>query len=391
MTKKITAPPQVDACCRTLREAGFAAHPVGGGVRDLLLGRAPTDWDVATSALPEQTVVLFPAAVPTGLRHGTVTVPTESGPIEVTTFRRESAYSDGRHPDSVSFVPNLSDDLSRRDFTVNAMALGADSSMIDLFGGLDDLAAGVLRCVGNPAARFEEDRLRMFRALRFAAQLDFILHPSLLAALETPYSTAGLAPERVRAEVEKALLSPRPEWAGKMGQLGLLEPWLGPVSAADTAPLAALPPLPLARWAGLVALWSAPHLPTALRLEGKLIRGLEGGWTLYQAGLPNCETGWRQALAQWGETPCRAAAWMAAVNGYPDAPAALEGVLGSHPCVAVGGLALSGGALAALGLSGPEIGMAQRALLAHVLVAPQDNTPARLMELLPPELFPEKG
>lgn len=156
-------PQAVQTVCGTLRRAGWEAYPVGGCVRDLLLGRTPGDWDVCTAAPPEAVEDLFPHTVPTGVKHGTVTVLTDGMAVEVTTFRREGGYADGRHPDAVTFDASLTQDLSRRDFTVNAMALSPDGAVIDPFGGRADLAAGLIRCVGRPEARFAEDALRMLR------------------------------------------------------------------------------------------------------------------------------------------------------------------------------------------------------------------------------------
>ena len=379
MTPTLTPPPGVAALCARLSAAGFAAYPVGGGVRDLLLGRAPEDWDVATAAPPEQILALFPGGVATGGVHGTVTVPTPGGPVEVTPFRREGGYRDGRHPGEVSFGVSLEEDLARRDFTVNAMALGPEGELLDPFGGLDDLNAGVIRCVGDPAQRFLEDRLRLFRALRLAAQLGFSLHPTVEAVLADAPSTAPLAAERVGAEVDKALGSPRPQWVGEMLRYGLLTPWLGD-RQADTAPLAGLPAAPLARWAGLAALVDDPALPEKLRRPGALCRGVSAGLGLLRAGLPEEERGWRHALSRWGEAPCRAAAFMALGDSAP--AALLERTLASRPPLTVRDLALSGGELAALGLSGREIGAAQARLLSHVLDCPGDNRRERLLELL---------
>lgn len=219
-------PAPVAACCGTLRRAGHEACPVGGCVRDLLLGRAPGDWDIATSARPEAVTALFERTVPTGLKHGTVTVLLGGMALEVTTFRGESGYSDGRHPDRVTFGVGLREDLARRDFTINAMALAPDGSVLDPFGGRADLARRLIRCVGEPERRFTEDALRMLRAVRFAAQLGFSLEARTAAAL------ASCAPllervsgERIRAELEKTLLSPHPSLgrpAGGAGNAGAL-------------------------------------------------------------------------------------------------------------------------------------------------------------------------
>lgn len=381
MTKLHPLPPHVAGCLTALRRAGYEAYPVGGGVRDLLLGRPAQDWDVATAALPAQVLALFPSARPTGLAHGTVTLPTPEGPIEITTFRGEGDYRDGRHPRQVRFGVGLEDDLARRDFTINAMALAPDGSVIDPLGGRADLEAGVLRCVGQPRRRFAEDRLRMFRALRLAAQLGFALHPDTAAALDHPPSTAPLAVERVGSEVEQALCSPRPAWVGEMLRRGLLEPWLGP-ARGETAPLRALPPQPLARWSGLAALLGDGALPEKLRRPKALSGPVALGWQLLQAGLPQDPRAWRHTLARHGREACQAAGCMALALGQAAPAAQLEQVLAARPCLSVRELALSGGALAGLGLSGPEIGRAQARLLAHVLDRPEDNRPQALLALL---------
>ena len=177
-------PAGVRHCLETLDRELYYAYPVGGCVRDLLLGRTPGDWDVCTDARPERVMELFPRTVPTGLKHGTVTVLTEDGPVEVTTFRREGGYADGRHPDAVDFDATLAEDLARRDFTINAMALDERGMVIDLYGGQMDLFRRLIRCVGDPDTRFAEDALRMLRAVRFAAQLGFSIEEGTLAAIK---------------------------------------------------------------------------------------------------------------------------------------------------------------------------------------------------------------
>ena len=157
-----------DAIIKTLEDAGFEARYVGGCVRDTLLDRPIHDWDIASQALPEDVLRLFPHCVPTGIRHGTVTVLLDGVSAEVTTYRLDGAYHDGRHPDGVRFVRSLAEDLARRDFTINAMAYSAEEGLIDPFGGRDDLAAHLVRAVGEPERRFEEDALRILRLYRFA-------------------------------------------------------------------------------------------------------------------------------------------------------------------------------------------------------------------------------
>ena len=157
---------------KTIKARGFRAYLVGGCVRDVLMGRTPEDWDIASSARPEQIMEIFgEKAIPTGLRHGTVTVKARDGLYEITTFRTEGTYSDGRHPDTVSFSSSIEEDLSRRDLTINAMAMDDDGRVIDPFGGQKDLALRRIRCVGDPRKRFEEDALRILRAIRFASVL----------------------------------------------------------------------------------------------------------------------------------------------------------------------------------------------------------------------------
>ena len=385
MDEKFALPAHVSQCCAALRRAGYQAHPVGGCVRDLLLGRAPGDWDVCASALPEQTSALFPRTVPTGLRHGTVTILTDGGPIEVTTFRRESSYSDGRHPDAVTFGVSLADDLSRRDFTVNAMALDEGGSVIDLFGGRSDLNCGLIRCVGRPNLRFSEDALRMLRAVRFSAQLRFGLHEETAAAIRRlAHLTARLSPERIRTEVEKTLLTSSPETAGMLFDFGLI-PGLPAGQPRSMTALATLPADPLPRWAGLCGcliksglILDASSFLSALRLDGGTLRACAAGEGLWREALPASPAGWRRALSRLGPDACRAAAVMEGA----EALSALEEVTARRPCVTVRQLALSGGELAALGFTGPAIGAAQRRLLAHVLEHPEDNHAHRLRELL---------
>ncbi len=196
-----------------LHGAGHAAYAVGGCVRDSLLGLDPHDWDLCTSARPEQVMELFgeEKCIPTGLQHGTVTVKQGGRLYETTTFRTEGAYSDGRHPDAVCFVPDVREDLARRDFTINAMAYSAEEGLIDPFGGRDDLAAHLVRAVGEPERRFEEDALRILRLYRFAARFGFAIDPATGAAARVlgPHLDCVSA-ERIQEELLKLLAAPRP-------------------------------------------------------------------------------------------------------------------------------------------------------------------------------------
>ena len=214
-----------------LHGAGHAAYAVGGCVRDSLLGLDPHDWDLCTSARPEQVMALFGGGkcIPTGLQHGTVTVKQGGRLYETTTFRTEGAYSDGRHPDAVCFVPDVREDLARRDFTINAMAYSAEEGLIDPFGGQDDLAAHLVRAVGEPERRFEEDALRILRLYRFAARFGFAIDPATGAAARAlgPHLDCVSA-ERIQEELLKLLAAPRPGSYLEPAVLAVILPELEP-------------------------------------------------------------------------------------------------------------------------------------------------------------------
>ena len=209
-----------------LHGAGYAAYAVGGCVRDSLLGRTPQDWDLCTSARPEQVLALFGEGqcIPTGLQHGTVTIKYGGQLYETTTFRTEGAYTDGRHPDEVHFVPDVRQDLARRDFTINAMAYHPEHGLVDLFGGMEDIGKRIIRCVGNPVERFTEDALRIMRAVRFAGQLGFsIEEKTKQAASKLASNHEKISAERIETEIRKLLLSNHPELLRTAYELGITE------------------------------------------------------------------------------------------------------------------------------------------------------------------------
>ncbi len=225
--KKLTLPEPLKRILATLKEAGFEAYAVGGCVRDALLDRTPEDWDVTTSAKPEEVKALFPRTVDTGLKHGTVTVLSGKTGFEVTTYRIDGCYGDARHPDHVVFSTSLEEDLKRRDFTINAMAYGEEEGLIDLHGGVADLENGLLRAVGEPSRRFSEDALRMLRGVRFSAQLGFVLEEETRAAIPPLAERLSLvSPERIQAELKKLLLGDFPERLGVACELGLTKVFL---------------------------------------------------------------------------------------------------------------------------------------------------------------------
>ena len=296
----LSPPGYVKQILERLINAGHTAYCVGGCVRDAIMGRPVRDWDVATSALPEDVAKLFPKTALTGERFGTVTVIQAEGLVEVTTYRTEGNYNDARHPESVSFLGNLEDDLRRRDFTINAMASSIAGEIRDMFGGCKDIENRIIRCVGDPRVRFGEDALRMFRAFRFRAELDFEIERVTLSAIAECASAAGnISAERVRAELAMTLMSKKPEIAGEMIEAGLLDRYLAKLPARlqiktcqrakcvmvpvplthFLARIARLPSEPALRWsafcavlhdAGLIA--SPAEFLRSLKLDGRTIR-----------------------------------------------------------------------------------------------------------------------
>ena len=266
-----TLPASVTNALDRLHRAGYEAYIVGGCVRDALMGKTPQDYDLCTSALPEQTEAVFAGEklIETGLRHGTVTVLLGGMPLEITTFRVDGTYSDARRPDSVRFTPSLTEDLARRDFTVNAMAWSPETGLSDPFGGREDLTKGVIRCVGEPERRFTEDALRILRALRFAATLGFSIEPGTAAALRAlAPALEKISAERVYSELCKLICGPD---AGRIildytEVLGVVLPELLPMRGFDQRnvhhcydvlthcvhAMEAMPPESVLRWAGLL-------------------------------------------------------------------------------------------------------------------------------------------
>ena len=209
---RIQIPEKVNIVVNRLAEAGFEAYVVGGCVRDAILGREANDWDITTNAKPEQVKALFPRTVDTGIQHGTVTVMLGRDGFEVTTYRIDGEYADSRHPKEVIFTPSLLEDLKRRDFTINAMAYNDKDGLVDAFDGLGDLKRRQIRCVGNPEERFTEDALRILRAVRFSAQLDFEIEEQTKAAISKfAPNLEKISAERIQVEVVKLLTSDHPE------------------------------------------------------------------------------------------------------------------------------------------------------------------------------------
>ena len=405
----------------TLESAGHQAWCVGGCVRDLRLGRMPVDWDVTSSALPEETMALFgERAVPTGLKHGTVTVRTEDQPVEVTTFRKDGAYRDHRRPETVTFTDSLEEDLRRRDFTVNAMALDLRGTFRDPFGGLGDLERGILRCVGEPERRFHEDALRILRGLRFSACLGFVLEEKTASAIrEKKELLRDIAPERVWAELSRLLTG---RWADEVLRaypevVGVFWPELLPMIGFDQRTrhhcydvwehtlhaLAAVEPDVVLRCTMLLHDVGKPetftldgrghghfkgHPARSAAMTENMLRRLRVDnatretvvrlveW--HDRNIPRTDQGLRRALRDLGEADLRrllavkradnqAQAHQDLLGEIDKAEAILDRLLAEGACVSLGQLAVRGGDLAALGLRGPAIGRMLDLLLDRVV------------------------
>ncbi len=224
---RISLPERVDRIITILQNHGYEAYAVGGCVRDSVLGREPEDWDITTSAMPEETKALFAKTFDTGIEHGTVTVLMGDEGFEVTTYRIDGEYEDSRHPKEVTFTRNLKEDLQRRDFTINAMAYNEKDGLVDIFGGIRDLRAGVIRCVGNAVERFSEDALRILRGIRFAAQLGFGMEDDTRRAMGELAPVLGkISAERIQAELVKIITSDRPRLLKDAYELGITKVFL---------------------------------------------------------------------------------------------------------------------------------------------------------------------
>ncbi|MBI5490862.1 MAG: HD domain-containing protein [Deltaproteobacteria bacterium] len=433
--------------CRRLRDDGHAAYVVGGALRDIALGRPlAADWDIATAARPDRVLALFRRAVPTGIAHGTVTVIADGLPVEVTTFRGDGAYQDGRHPVAVTFVPDVREDLARRDFTVNAMAGDPlTGELVDPCAGAADLAARVLRAVGDPDARFSEDGLRPMRAARFAATLEFDLEPATRAALGRHLDVFRLVSrERVRDELSKLLLAPRPSVGLLLlHQSGLLAEFLPSLARTHGVPQNRFHEFDLFEHTLRTVDGTPPRLPVRLaallhdlgKLEAATWNEQKGDRTFVgheriSAGLAdewlrNMRYATREcdhvgALvanhgtyydASWTDAAVRRwirrvgadriddqlallEADLAAKGDRPDVPSSLDdartlgaraaALLAARPALHENALAIDGGTIMGiLGIGpGPRIGEVKRALLEVVTDDPSRNTPDALSRLV---------
>ena len=428
---------------RTLEAAGHEAWCVGGCVRDTLLGRRPEDWDVTTSALPEETMAAFGTlATPTGLKHGTVTVRMDGHNVEVTTYRLDGNYEDHRRPDHVTFTRSLEEDLRRRDFTVNAMALGLRGELRDPFGGRTDLEKGILRCVGEPGRRFGEDALRILRGMRFAAVLGFTLEPATAAGIHDNRHLLGdIAAERIQVELFKllcggdaaAVLREYPDvigvfWPEVLPMVGFdqknhhhcYDVWEHTIHAA-----AAVPPEPELRCAALLhdigkpATFTADengvghfrgHAAVSEELADGMLRRLKCATDFretvvrlvawHDRDIPRTDKAVRRALGKLGERDLRRLIALKRADNLAQSPAyfdrqreldkgeaILNRLLAEDACFSLKQLAVNGRDLIEMGLSGPAVGRMLNALLDRVVDGDIPNQRGALLktaaELLP--------
>lgn len=415
-------PDPVKEIMARLESAGWEAWCVGGGVRDMLLGREPGDWDVTTSARPEEVMDLFgKEALPTGLKHGTVTIGGGRG-VEVTTFRKDGEYLDNRHPEHVEFTSSLEEDLSRRDYTVNAIAMDLRGELRDPFDGRGDLAAGVLRAVGDPEARFREDALRIMRGLRFAAKLGFSIEEETANAMDRCRKLLeNIAPERLYVELTGLLCGPQAAQV-LIQYPRILEVFLPEISACvgfdQCSPyhcydvwehtawsVSAVPAQPVLRWAMLLhdlgkpetfsmgedgrghfyghwreSVRKAEAVMERLRFDNHSKKVILTLVERHDCELPFSERSVRRNLARYGEETLRLLLEVKRGDNLAQAPAyrdrqklidqweaLMDMVIAQGSCFSLGQLAVRGGDLTALGLQGPAVGEMLRELLEQVI------------------------
>lgn len=403
---RIEIPTQVEYILDTLRKSGFEAYAVGGCVRDTLLKRCPGDWDITTSAHPDEVKALFRRTIDTGIEHGTVTVMIDRTGYEVTTYRIDGEYEDGRHPKQVEFTSNLLEDLKRRDFTINAMAYSHETGIVDAFGGMEDLQNQIIRCVGDAMERFTEDALRILRAIRFSAQLNFVIEEGTQKAISViAPNLEKVSKERIQAELTKLLLSDHPEHIRQVYETGISRyvskafaelPW------EESRIPASLPAKKYVRWAAFLrcagversaeeAAKQAVQVLRDLKLDNDTIHKVR---TLVM---------WSDAeLVGFGEQPCEKAELVTAVRRAmsqmePEVWDALlelnqygeeihqitKSVREAGDCLDLKHLAVNGQDLIRAGVKpGKEMGEILKMLLNRVLEQPELNDREKLLELI---------
>lgn len=393
---KKSCPKEIEEILSRLKNAGFRAYAVGGCIRDTLLGETPHDWDVTTSALPEEVLSIFHSehTIPTGLKHGTVTVMKNHSPIEITTFRIDGAYSDSRHPESVTFSDRISDDLSRRDFTINALAWNEENGIVDCFGGLSDLKNRVIRAVGEPQKRFEEDSLRILRAYRFSARLGFEIEENTRKAMISEANRLkNISRERVSSEFTRLIVAKDAVEVLKMMEADGIFPYIFG-GGAYTLPrvevlnklnslpevfedrigflLREAPPEYFSKWIAELRLSNKQASDIAI-LADRDRRTLASA-SEYEA---------RRILSHYGDLTERTLHIASLYGTHTEKTAEfVKKARENCDCVTIGSLAIGGKDLISEGIaSGAQIGVLLSALLDEVLRDPPKNTRERLLDL----------
>ena len=437
---KIKLPEKVKFVIDTIVGAGFEAYAVGGCIRDSILGREPNDWDVTTSATPEQVKALFRRTIDTGIQHGTVTVMLDKEGFEVTTYRIDGEYEDSRHPKEVIFTPNLIEDLKRRDFTINAMAYNDTEGLVDVFDGMSDIEKGVIRCVGEAKERFTEDALRILRAIRFSAQLGYSIEEKTKEAIRSlAPNLRNISAERIQVELTKLLTSPHPDYlevAYETGVTAVILPELDVCMETEQnhkhhcmgvgkhilCSLNYVPENKYLRWAALLHDMGKPvtltvdekgithfygHPKVSAQMAREILKRLRfDNDTIHVVGrlveyhhsgigvLPEMRRV-RRAVHKMGEDifPMFLQLWYADIMAQSEYQREekleairmwremFEEILEKNQCTSLKTLAVTGADLIAMGMKpGKEIGEALQALLQHVLDEPGDNEKEILLQ-----------
>lgn len=402
---RIEMPYEAEWIIKKIRERGFEAFAVGGCVRDTLLGRTPGDWDITTSAKPEEVKEIFGKTVDTGLQHGTVTIIKNRKGYEVTTYRIDGEYRDGRHPDFVEFTSSLLEDLKRRDFTINAMAYSHETGIVDAFDGMGDLEKKVIRCVGCPRDRLTEDALRILRAIRFAAQLGFSIEGETYGAIrEIAPNLKNVSKERIQVELTKLLTSAHPEKIAMVEDTGISpyvtgdfplvfqterERMAGGISRPEPfSCLALLPPEKSMRWAGFLRHMEPDmvrRILKGLKLDNETVDNGKVMAGAAQAPLGPEKAGIRRFLSRMTPYQFDGCLRLKALDKDPQTEEIRrlwEEIEKDGDCVSLKELAVGGGDLLAAGMEGKEIGETLRRLLELVLEDPSLNRRELLLEKL---------
>lgn len=390
---KIDMPQDVVEIIQSLCSHGFSAYAVGGCVRDTLLGVEPKDWDITTSASPVEVKEIFGHTLDTGIEHGTVTIMRGKIGYEVTTYRIDGEYSDGRHPDQVKFTPNLFEDLRRRDFTINAMAYSDETGLVDEFCGMEDLEKKVVRCVGEAKERFQEDALRMLRAIRFSAQLGFIIeNDTWQAMIQMAKNLSLVSKERILVELTKTICSSHPEMIKKIFDSGLhreIGQHFSLLSARDAEVMALSGQLPEEKHLRFALLFKnqsgeeAKAILKELKADNDTIKKVKILVEYIDRKLPRNEKKMRQTLSEIGPERVRDWILLKKVLGeeVEDCQNRLQEILERGDAYTLQMLAVDGATLIRAGIKpGPNLGQILGELLSYVIEDPSKNTMMFLLE-----------